>query len=731
MSNFGPANKTRRNMFAAALAAGATVPVMARLVSSNSSESLMVEGRMPQPGQLFQGQSWNPPIGSQVFTYAAGTFTPKTTYQDVALTVANTNPIVANARGEVSMFGTGAYRVILKDAGGNIIHDVDNVESSQSLVNSLRQDLDHASGAALVGFTQAAAGAVARPLQSELRERPISVKQFGAVPDWNGKTGTDNTAAFQAALNFAAMNGRSVFIPVGSYRITRALVMDTNLYATGLIMYGEGRNSIIYQTGINEDAIHFSTTQFLQNSGLRDLVITCAMNAGHCVNILFGCTTCFVSNVDLVALNPGKSCVYGDYSRVGGGIFDTKFSGGSWYLNPKSTVGGFVIRAKGTIFNENMFENLRCYQAHSSQFFDITTVVDGAIWLVNNSWKNINFEICKGGGIKFSSFKNCKFENISFWDAGGNYTNHLVDMVAGSAYESTSSTFINVTRNGDKLGPSVRDIRIVSGQDTMFINCYTPVDHAPSYDFGSKRVTVIGRMYGVENKGNTTFIQPEMFSGPSLAADTIHGGVLRIGARGMPESATVSYASGFFQITPLPVNSGVVLNSTNAGGAQSKLVFSSRGLYPIPDNAVSLGVGAQRWSQVHAATGAINTSDEHSKTQVGSIDPAVLRAWAKVEFCQYKFRDAVALKGDDARWHFGVVAQRVKEAFESEGLDAFAYGLLCYDEWPAAPAMMDASGAVVVLAREAGKRYGIRYEEALALECAYLRSCMLTTGTSR
>lgn len=61
------------------------------------------------------------------------------------------------------------------------------------------------------------------------------------------------------------------------------------------------------------------------------------------------------------------------------------------------------------------------------------------------------------------------------------------------------------------------------------------------------------------------------------------------------------------------------------------------------------------------------------------------------------------------------------KAFESEGLDAYRYGLLCYDKWESEPAKVDEDGRVRVPAIEAGELFGIRYEEALALECAYQR----------
>lgn len=146
------------------------------------------------------------------------------------------------------------------------------------------------------------------------------------------------------------------------------------------------------------------------------------------------------------------------------------------------------------------------------------------------------------------------------------------------------------------------------------------------------------------------------------------------------------------------------------------------------DGASDLGRAAKRWANIYATNAVISTSDERSKQQIKPIDDAALRAWARVEYMQYKFNDAIEKKGEGARWHFGLIAQRVKEAFEAEGLDAFEYGLLCYDEWEEVPEVLeqvDEEGNVVVEAipyQPAGSRYGIRYEEALALECAYLRS---------
>jgi hypothetical protein len=55
------------------------------------------------------------------------------------------------------------------------------------------------------------------------------------------------------------------------------------------------------------------------------------------------------------------------------------------------------------------------------------------------------------------------------------------------------------------------------------------------------------------------------------------------------------------------------------------------------------------------------------------------------------------------------------------GLDAFRYGLLCYDEWDATPAERDEQGNITEPAKPAGNRYSLRYEEALCMEAAYQR----------
>lgn len=148
------------------------------------------------------------------------------------------------------------------------------------------------------------------------------------------------------------------------------------------------------------------------------------------------------------------------------------------------------------------------------------------------------------------------------------------------------------------------------------------------------------------------------------------------------------------------------------------------------DGAYSLGRADRRFSTVYASTGTINTSDKTTKQQISAIPDEWLDAWQNVEYCRFKFNKAVDAKGEDARWHAGLVAQQVYSAFADKGLDAFEIGFLCLDKWDAVPAVeevKDDKGAVVIAAREAveaGELWGLRRDECEAMEAALQRRTM-------
>lgn len=157
------------------------------------------------------------------------------------------------------------------------------------------------------------------------------------------------------------------------------------------------------------------------------------------------------------------------------------------------------------------------------------------------------------------------------------------------------------------------------------------------------------------------------------------------------------------------------------------LMKNAGDLYPVASAEYNIGSPSYLVKALYASTGTIQTSDERAKQDISEIPEVVFRAWSKVKFSQFVFADAYEQKGKAARLHFGLMAQNIKEAFESEGLDGFKYGLLCYDTWEdqyEEITSIDENGIEHIdrkLVQRAGNAYGIRYTEALALECAYQR----------
>ena len=133
------------------------------------------------------------------------------------------------------------------------------------------------------------------------------------------------------------------------------------------------------------------------------------------------------------------------------------------------------------------------------------------------------------------------------------------------------------------------------------------------------------------------------------------------------------------------------------------------------DSEGSLGVASRRWSQLYAATGAINTSDAREKT-FSSIPEVEKQVAVELKglMRRFKFNNAIETKGiDNARIHYGTSAQEVVSVFEKYGLNALQYAMVCYDEWEELEEVIDEEGNITQEYSPAGNRYGIRYEELL------------------
>lgn len=77
----------------------------------------------------FFDDNGDPLANGKLYTYAAGTTTPKATYTTAAATVANANPIVLDSAGRAVAFLDGSYKFRLETAASVLVRETDNVSA--------------------------------------------------------------------------------------------------------------------------------------------------------------------------------------------------------------------------------------------------------------------------------------------------------------------------------------------------------------------------------------------------------------------------------------------------------------------------------------------------------------------------------------------------------------------------------------------------------------------------
>lgn len=174
----------------------------------------------PGLNQFFDSNG-DPLANGKLYTYDAGTLTPRTTWADAGEVSANANPVVLDAAGRAQLFFRGNYKLILKTSADVTVWTVDNfdIPESTTTATTLQADLantsDVSKGDALVGYKSPLSGGTARTVHSRFTDLPLSVKDFGAVGDGV----TNDTTAF---ANMISAGGTSahLYVPPGTYLLS-------------------------------------------------------------------------------------------------------------------------------------------------------------------------------------------------------------------------------------------------------------------------------------------------------------------------------------------------------------------------------------------------------------------------------------------------------------------------------------------------------------------------------
>jgi len=138
-------------------------------------------------------------------------------------------------------------------------------------------------------------------------------------------------------------------------------------------------------------------------------------------------------------------------------------------------------------------------------------------------------------------------------------------------------------------------------------------------------------------------------------------------------------------------------------------IYPATGDGATADDKIDLGASSARFDDIYATNGTIQTSDRNQKQDIQALTDAEQRVATACKglIRRFRWQDSVAEKDDNsdsdetARYHFGVIAQDLQDAFTAEGLDAGDYGMFISSTWT------DDNGVEQT-------RLGVRYNELLA-----------------
>ena len=205
---------------------------------------------------------------------------------------------------------------------------------------------------------------------------------------------------------------------------------------------------------------------------------------------------------------------------------------------------------------------------------------------------------------------------------------------------------------------------------------------------------------------------------------TTDGGVCSIITRLSNDGDLVSFKQGTTSVGAIGSNSGA---NMIIGTGDTGLYFNAGGdaIHPwnigsnaARDNNIDLGRSGDRFQTLFATTSSINTSDKNEKQDIEELTDVEKRVAvvAKSLLRKYRWKDAVAKKGDKARIHFGIISQDLQDAFTAESLDASRYGMFCSDTWWEKEISVDAVEAKDAVYKEVTDSDGNKTNEFISAE---------------
>jgi len=181
---------------------------------------------------------------------------------------------------------------------------------------------------------------------------------------------------------------------------------------------------------------------------------------------------------------------------------------------------------------------------------------------------------------------------------------------------------------------------------------------------------------GVEARPDGTFAAVKSAGGAAVFGSNTDDGTIVTFRKDSTNVGSIGTSGGRVYIADDSTN-GITFSNSSA------IMWPSNSSGGIVDNTMDIGSTSFRFDDIYATNGTIQTSDRNEKQDIEELFEAEQRVAvaAKALMRKFRWKSAVAKKGDEARIHFGIIAQDLQAAFEAEGLDAGRYAMFISSTW--------------------------------------------------
>lgn len=578
--------------------------------------------------------------------------------------------------------------------GTTVTFSVAPAVGDQVLIRYMQALAIGTSDASLVQYTPAGAGAVARTAQARLRDA-ASVKDFGAVGDGI----TNDTAALQAAIN----SGLDLEFPAGTY-LANNLTGSTNFQrfrALGTVRITKNANGPLLTHSGND--VEFSGIGFRGDAASPVYTGNGVVLSGNNARLI-NCGSRWCPGVPL-KITGNHAQVYGTcdiYQTT-----DTSATG--WDIEIGVSGTATLYHELHGIYSSQLTGGIKLidtgnHSIHGGQFARLYIAAGTSPSGVNGG-QTVGARINSATDTVICEQSNAVFTGNMF--GSGTFTFAAGTSSCSLDLSNTFAVAATLVNNGNANNLMLRNGSTSEPRTLLF----GPTSSLAKLTFSTNDITQQWQFAGAT-------VIPNGQSYRQFAVDgvTIYS---LAGMSGANNNVNLGANAGGAGFTNVASGTGGVYAVV---GGTTIAQFYASGLRPQTDNTLNFGTASQRWATVFAGTGTINTSDLREKQDISALDVAEKRVAVALKqlIKKFRFKDAVKAKGNNARIHVGVIAQEVMAAFQAENLDPMGYSIVCHDEWDAEPEVKDDDGTVIFQAREAGDRYGIRYDELLAFIIAGL-----------